>query len=149
LKPRQHQLSLIHQPLSLSLPLFPQNHFSGDISGQVPATSPSIPHGNIMNAEPPAALLMSVSCNSDYDLHCAEETSGILSGESPECSSDIDSSPPPPSLPPSSGNYSIASFIEHERNFIPGFEYLSRFQSRDLDADAREESVAWILKVNK
>ncbi|KAK7348685.1 hypothetical protein VNO80_23299 [Phaseolus coccineus] len=101
-----------------------------------------------MNAEPPAALLMSVSCISDYDLHCDEETSGILSGESPECSSDIDSSPSPPSPPTSTEDCSIASFIEHERNFIPGFDYLSRFQSRSLDADAREESVAWILKVH-
>ncbi|CAJ1940031.1 unnamed protein product [Sphenostylis stenocarpa] len=91
---------------------------------------------------------MSVSCISDYDLLCAEDSSGILSGDSPECSSDIDSSPPPLSPPPSTEDYSIASFIEHERNFVPGFEYLSRFQSRSLDADAREESVAWILKVH-
>ncbi|KAG4399749.1 hypothetical protein GLYMA_08G291000v4 [Glycine max] len=106
-----------------------------------------------MNAEPPLppALLMSVSCLSDYDLLCGEDTSGVLSGESPECSSsDIGSSPLPPSPPPSptmtEDCYSIASFIEHERNFVPGFEYLSRFQSRSLDANAREESVAWILK---
>ncbi|XP_020236527.1 cyclin-D1-1 [Cajanus cajan] len=101
-----------------------------------------------MNAEPPPALLMSVSCISDYDLLCAEDTSGILSGDSPECSSDIDSSPPPPSPPSTTEDCSIASFIEHERNFVPGFEYLSRFQSRSLDANAREESVAWILKVH-
>ncbi|RZB99373.1 Cyclin-D1-1 isoform B [Glycine soja] len=108
-----------------------------------------------MNAEPPLppALLMSVSCLSDYDLLCGEDTSGVLSGESPECSSsDIGSSPLPPSPPPSptmtEDCYSIASFIEHERNFVPGFEYLSRFQSRSLDANAREESVAWILKVH-
>ncbi|KAG4924361.1 hypothetical protein AAZX31_18G123300 [Glycine max] len=101
-----------------------------------------------MNAESPPGLLMSVSCLSDYDLLCGEDSSGILSGESPECSfSDIDSSPPPPS-PTTEDCYSIASFIEHERNFVPGFEYLSRFQSRSLDANAREESVGWILKVH-
>jgi len=32
---------------------------------------------------------------------------------------------------------------------VPGFDYLSRFQSQSLDASAREESVAWILKVKK
>ncbi|TKY58596.1 Cyclin-D1-1 protein [Spatholobus suberectus] len=101
-----------------------------------------------MNAEPPPALLMSVSCISDFDLLCGEETSGILSGESPECSSNLDSYPPPPSPPSTTEDYSITSFIEHERNFVPGFEYLARFQSRSLDADARGESVAWILKVH-
>ncbi|WVZ23397.1 hypothetical protein V8G54_001941, partial [Vigna mungo] len=114
----------------------------------VPATSPPIPHGYMMKAEPPTAFLMSVSCISDYDLLCADESSGILSGDSPECSSDVDSTSPPPSPLPSSEDYSIASFIEHERNFVPGFDYLSRYQSRSLDADAREESVAWILKVH-
>ncbi|XP_027346219.1 cyclin-D1-1-like [Abrus precatorius] len=98
-----------------------------------------------MNEEAPPALPMSVSCISDYDLLCGEDTSGILSGESPECSSDLNSSPPPSFL---SAEDSVASFIEHERNFVPGFEYLSRFQSHSLDANAREESVAWILKVH-
>ncbi|XP_027361847.1 cyclin-D1-1 [Abrus precatorius] len=87
---------------------------------------------------------MSVSfsnCFPDSFLLCGEDTSGILSsGDSPECSSDLDSSPP-------SEEESIAGFIEDERNFVPGFDYLTRFQSRSLDATAREESVAWILKV--
>ncbi|KAF7809255.1 cyclin-D1-1 [Senna tora] len=86
---------------------------------------------------------MSASCTdyfSDSDLLCSEDTSGILSGESPECSSDLDS-------PPSSTDESIAGFIEHEHEFVPGFDYLSRFQSHSLDASAREESIAWILKV--
>ncbi|KAJ7953672.1 Cyclin-D1-1 [Quillaja saponaria] len=85
---------------------------------------------------------MSVSCSeyfSDSDLLCGEDTSGILSGDSPECSSDIDSS--------RSTEESIASFIEDEHNFVPGFDYLSRFQSHSLESSAREESVAWILKV--
>ncbi|BAT99585.1 hypothetical protein VIGAN_10104300 [Vigna angularis var. angularis] len=86
---------------------------------------------------------MSVSCSNcvpDSFLLCGEDSSGVLSGESPECSSDLDSSPP-------SEEESIAGFIEDERHFVPGFEYLNRFQSRSLDATAREESVAWILKV--
>ncbi|XP_050236471.1 cyclin-D1-1 [Mercurialis annua] len=75
------------------------------------------------------------------DLLCSEESSEIFSSDdSPECSSDLDSSA-------GAGEESIASFIEDERNFVPGFDYLSRFQSRSLDASAREDSVAWILRV--
>ncbi|KAL1355242.1 cyclin-D1-1 [Arachis duranensis] len=94
---------------------------------------------------------MSISCSdffSDSDLFCAEDTSGILSEESPESSSsfsDFDSLSPP--LPPMEEEESIAGFLEDEQNFVPGFEYLTRFQSHSLDASAREESVAWILKV--
>jgi hypothetical protein len=72
------------------------------------------------------------------DLLCGEG-SEILSGESPECSSDIDSGP--------CVDESIAEFIEDERHFVPGVDYLARFRSQSLDASAREESVAWILKV--
>ncbi|OAY61536.1 cyclin-D1-1 [Manihot esculenta] len=83
---------------------------------------------------------MSLPCSDCFtDLLCSEDSSGIFSGESPECSSDLES--------PACIEESIASFIEDERNFVPGFDYLSRFQSRSLDASAREESVAWILKV--
>lgn len=97
------------------------------------------------NESPPIA--MSVSCSNcfpdddDSFLLCGEDSSGIIDS-SPECSSDLDS--PPPSEAEAE---SIAGFIEDERNFVPGFEYLNRFQSRSLDASAREESVAWILKV--
>ncbi|KAL2349368.1 hypothetical protein Fmac_003368 [Flemingia macrophylla] len=89
---------------------------------------------------------MSVSCSNcfpDSFLLCGENSSEVLSGDSPECSSDLDSLPPPLS----EEEESIAGFIEDERNFVPGFDYLSRFQSRSLDASAREESIAWILKV--
>ncbi|KAG5050674.1 hypothetical protein JHK87_002872 [Glycine soja] len=92
---------------------------------------------------------MSVSCSNcfpdddDSFLLCGEDSSGIIDS-SPECSSDLDS--PPPSEAEAEAE-SIAGFIEDERNFVPGFEYLNRFQSRSLDASAREESVAWILKV--
>ncbi|KAK4263306.1 hypothetical protein QN277_028739 [Acacia crassicarpa] len=89
---------------------------------------------------------MSVSCSNHYlcdsDLLCCEDSSGILSGESSECSSHLDSLPSPVFL-----EDSIAGFIEEERNFVPGFDYFSRFQTDSLDASAREESVAWILKV--
>ncbi|KAG6757534.1 hypothetical protein POTOM_037850 [Populus tomentosa] len=74
------------------------------------------------------------------DLLCGEESSDIFSGESPGCSTDLESHD-------FVEESSIASFIEDERNFVPGFDYLSRFQSQSLDASAREESVAWILKV--
>ncbi|KAB1207934.1 Cyclin-D1-1 [Morella rubra] len=83
--------------------------------------------------------IMSLSCSDCFsDLLCGEG-SGILSEESPECSSDIDSR--------ACSEESIAEFIEDERNFVPGFDYLARFRSQSLDASAREESVAWILKV--
>lgn len=85
---------------------------------------------------------MSVSCSycfPDSFLLCGEDSSEILSGDSPECSSDLNSPP--------EEEESIAGFIEDERNFVPGFDYLKRFQSHSLDASAREESVAWILKV--
>ncbi|GMY26162.1 cyclin-D1-1 [Fagus crenata] len=84
---------------------------------------------------------MSVSCSECLsDLLCSED-SGILSGESSpaEYSSDLDS--------PACSEESIAEFIEDERNFVPGFDYLARFRSQSLDASAREQSVAWILKV--
>nr|XP_048319220.1 cyclin-D1-1 [Ziziphus jujuba var. spinosa] len=83
---------------------------------------------------------MSLSCSDCFsDLLCAED-SGILSRESPECSSDLES--------PACSEESIASFIEDERSFVPGFDYLARFRSHPLDASARAESVAWILKVH-
>ncbi|KAK9050958.1 hypothetical protein SSX86_027583 [Deinandra increscens subsp. villosa] len=86
---------------------------------------------------------MSLSCSDCFsDLLCGED-SGILSGEElPECSSydseycaDFDDS--------------IAEFVEQERKFVPGIDYVERFQSQVLDASAREESVAWILKVQR
>ncbi|KAE9597047.1 hypothetical protein Lal_00007629 [Lupinus albus] len=92
---------------------------------------------------------MSLSCSdvfSDSNLLCSEDTSGILSGDSSEfSSSEIESLPPTMSL--SEEEESIAGFIEDERNFVPGFDYLSRLQSSSFDASARKESVEWILKV--
>ncbi|KAK2636396.1 hypothetical protein Ddye_031188 [Dipteronia dyeriana] len=83
---------------------------------------------------------MSVTWSNSFpDLLCGED-SGVFSGESPECSSsDLDSL--------ASTEESIAGFIEDETNFVPGFDYLTLFQTQSLDASAREQSVAWILKV--
>ncbi|GAU49907.1 hypothetical protein TSUD_238810 [Trifolium subterraneum] len=78
---------------------------------------------------------------SDSDLLCGEETSSILSSDSPtDCFSDVDSSPPPE-------DEFIAGLIEDERKFVLGFDYFSKLQSRSLDSTARDESIAWILKV--
>lgn len=82
---------------------------------------------------------MSVSYSDCFsDLLCCED-SGILSGDSPEYSSDFES--------PVDIEESITGLIEDEKNFVPGFDYLARFQSQSLEASAREDSVAWILKV--
>ncbi|CAA0327360.1 unnamed protein product [Arabidopsis thaliana] len=77
-------------------------------------------------------LHMSVSFSNDMDLFCGED-SGVFSGESTVdfSSSEVDSWP----------GDSIACFIEDERHFVPGHDYLSRFQTRSLDASAREDSV--------
>ena len=83
---------------------------------------------------------MSISYSDCFsDLLCGED-SGILSEDLPECSSsDVES--------PADADESIAGFIEEERNYVPGIDYIERFQAQPLDASAREESVAWILKV--
>lgn len=85
---------------------------------------------------------MSVSYSDCFsDLLCGED-SGILSGgDQPECSYDFEYC--------ADFDDSIAEFIEQERKFVPGIDYVERFQSRVLDASAREESVAWILKVQR
>lgn len=83
--------------------------------------------------------MSAVSCTDLFsDLLCSED-SGNLSGELPECSSDLES--------PADIEESIAGFIEEERKYVPGIDYAERIQSQSLDASAREESVAWILKV--
>ena len=77
---------------------------------------------------------MSISCSDCLsDLICGED-SGILSEELPEFSSS------------EVAGESITGFIEEERNYLPGIDYIERFQSQPLDASAREESISWILK---
>ncbi|KAF8399310.1 hypothetical protein HHK36_015175 [Tetracentron sinense] len=73
------------------------------------------------------------------DLLCTED-SGILARNFQDYSSDIEF--------PADIEESIAGFLEDEGNYVPEFDYPSRFLSRSLDASAREESVAWILKVH-
>ncbi|KAK4741357.1 hypothetical protein SAY87_024945 [Trapa incisa] len=85
---------------------------------------------------------MSISCSDCLsDLLCEEDSGSILSAESPssECSSGLGS--------PATVGETIAELIEDEKDFVPGFDYLDRFRSQSLDSSAREESVAWILKV--
>ncbi|KAF5940141.1 hypothetical protein HYC85_021308 [Camellia sinensis] len=85
--------------------------------------------------------MTSVSCSDDCfsDLLCGED-SEILLRDLPECSSsDLES--------PADTEESIAGFMEDERNYVPGIDYIERFQSQSSDASAREHSVAWILKV--
>ncbi|XP_045801966.1 cyclin-D1-1-like [Trifolium pratense] len=99
--------------------------------------------------EPLPAILMSLSCISDCKLFCGEETTGILTVDSTEYSSDLDSSSPSlSSFALEEEEESIAVFIEDERKFVTGFDYFSRFQSHSPVANAREESIAWILKVH-
>ncbi|CAK9182493.1 unnamed protein product [Ilex paraguariensis] len=84
---------------------------------------------------------MSVSFSDCFsDLLCCEDSGTIFSdGDLPECSSDLES--------PINIEESIAGFIEDERNYVPGIDYIERFHSQSLDSSAREESIAWILKV--
>ena len=83
---------------------------------------------------------MSVSISNCFsNLICPEDSSGVLSGESPGCSSDFYST--------ACVEESIAVFIKDERRFVPDYDCFSRFQSPSLDAAARLDSVAWILKV--
>lgn len=78
-----------------------------------------------------------------FDLLCGEDSGTILSGDDPpECASDLDSQPPPEDL-----EESITGLIEHENEYVPGIDYPERLQSQSLDASARAESIAWILKV--
>jgi len=77
----------------------------------------------------------------DSDLLCGEETSSILSSDSPtESLSDVESYPPPE-------DEFIAGLIEDERKFVIGFDYFAKMESSSFDSDARDESIRWILKV--
>ncbi|KAK9119627.1 hypothetical protein Scep_017720 [Stephania cephalantha] len=80
---------------------------------------------------------------SDFDLLCVEDAGLILADECTfsEYSLDLD-------LSPVDMEESIAGFIEDEGDFVPGFDYPARFSSSSLDASARQDSIAWILKVH-
>lgn len=108
-------------------------------------------HDKAMNDEQLPAILMPLFSTSDCDLHCGEDSSEVITGDSPEYSSDLDSlssSLPLSSLLTEEEEESITVFIEDEHKFVPGLDYVSRFQSRSLEASTREEAIAWILKVN-
>ncbi|XP_058115472.1 cyclin-D1-1 isoform X2 [Magnolia sinica] len=82
---------------------------------------------------------MSLSCHDCLsDLLCAEDA-GILAGDEPEYSPDLE-------FPEDIEESIIAGFVEGEGVYAPGFDYPARFRSRSLDASAREEAVGWILK---
>lgn len=87
---------------------------------------------------------MSVSYSDCFsDLLCGEDSGTIFSGDDqPECSSEIESRMPPEGL-----EESITGLIQHEGEYVPGRDYVERFQSQSLDASARAASIAWILKV--
>lgn len=114
---------------------------------------PSLPLSGAISDETPADPLafrrlrktwrrhhetMSVSYSDCFsDLLCGEDSSSLFGDCS--SSSDVES--------PAGAGESIAGFIEGERDFMPGIDYVERFQSQPLEASARQESVSWILKV--
>ncbi|OVA16267.1 Cyclin [Macleaya cordata] len=77
------------------------------------------------------------------DLLCCEDAGSCLADDD-----ELRKYSPPDLEFPSDIEESIARFVEEEGEYVPGFDYLERFQSQSLDASARQESVAWILKVN-
>ncbi|XP_051122580.1 cyclin-D1-1-like isoform X2 [Andrographis paniculata] len=86
---------------------------------------------------------MSLSCSDCFsDLLCGEDSSIIFSGgglDFPEYSSDLESLP-------TDVEESIAGLLQDERDLA---ESNSRPSHQPVDASARAESVAWILKVQQ
>lgn len=127
-------------------------NFSLSLSSISLSLSGETQHDKAMIEEQLPAILMPLSSTSDCELLCGEDSSEVLTGDLPECSSDLDSSSSSQlsssSLFAEEEEESIAVFIEHEFKFVPGFDYVSRFQSRSLESSTREEAIAWILKVN-
>lgn len=72
------------------------------------------------------------------DLLCGED-SCTLSEDLPQCSSDIEFL--------ADFEESIAGLIEDEKKFVLGIDYVQRIQTQSVETCAREDSVAWILKV--
>ena len=86
---------------------------------------------------------MSLSCTDCFsDLLCCEEV-GSLDGD------DGDEGDSSPECFPADVEESIAGFVEGEGEYSPAIGYAARFRSLSLDAAAREEAVAWILKVRR
>ncbi|THU52085.1 hypothetical protein C4D60_Mb10t00270 [Musa balbisiana] len=74
------------------------------------------------------------------DLLCREDAS-VLAGNSPGGAVGLVEFP-------DESDESIAGFIAAETDYSPGFDYPDRFRSKSLDSVARQEAVAWILKVH-
>lgn len=90
-------------------------------------------------------MAMSLSCaNCFSDLLCGEDA-GSLVDEWQECSPEYEYSPDLGL--PADTEESIAWLVKGEREHSPAKDYPARFRSRLLDAAARAEAVAWILKV--
>ncbi|URE36181.1 cell division [Musa troglodytarum] len=73
------------------------------------------------------------------DLLCREDAS-VLAGDSPGGAAGLAEFP-------DESDESIAGLIAAEADYSPGFDYPDRFRSKSLDSAARQEAVAWILKV--
>ncbi|XP_043725166.1 cyclin-D1-1-like [Telopea speciosissima] len=91
------------------------------------------------------SIIMSVISSLSFsdcssDLLCGEDA-GILVGDWPEFFS-------PDLQLPANIEESIMGLVEEEQDYMPGLDYPTRFRSQELDASAREESMAWILKVH-
>lgn len=101
---------------------------------------------------------MSVSCSDCFsDLLCCEESETVFSSDDVQeyCSSDLEYSESLHHhhhlLPPDNIDFEesiTAGLIDHETEYIPGLDYIQRFQSQSLDSSARAESISWILKVH-
>ncbi|KAF9625713.1 hypothetical protein IFM89_026293 [Coptis chinensis] len=75
------------------------------------------------------------------DLLCCEEAE-ILRDDLPDYYS-------PNTEFPEDIEESIAGLIEDEGEYMPRFDYQEMFQSQTIDASARSDSIAWILKVQE
>ncbi|WOK96389.1 cyclin-D2-1-like isoform X1 [Canna indica] len=78
------------------------------------------------------------------DLLCSEDASEVA-GDTPGGSG---AAPWRAAEFPDDSDESIAWFIEEEADYSPGRDYPDRFRSNPLDSVARQEAVAWIIKVH-
>ncbi|XP_042402476.1 cyclin-D2-1-like isoform X1 [Zingiber officinale] len=77
-----------------------------------------------------------------FDLLCSENADDLANdhgGEDAACAA---------ALFPDESEESIAGFIEVAADYSPVCGYPDRFRSNSLDSSARQEAVAWILKVH-
>ncbi|PIA62184.1 hypothetical protein AQUCO_00200292v1 [Aquilegia coerulea] len=88
------------------------------------------------------------SCSSDWfsDLLCCEDA-GILT-----TTADLPEEYSSKTVFPADIEESITGFINEERDYMPALDYSEMFHSHSqsmIDASARTESIAWILKVQE